>query len=88
MEAQEYSFRSLLPPQPLQWLAVRARIYLMVAVAAVAGFFFVAEWLAQPIGHIGWLGLFPDLAHLWVVLVFAFEFFLGRLLPSLQDRAG
>ncbi len=50
--------RPLLPEHPGAWLAQRLRVYLAVLGCVVAGFFFVAGWMATPaeqsgIGSIG-----------------------------------
>lgn len=40
--------RSLLPAEPGRWLWARLRIYLLVLVSVVVGFFFVADWQGHP----------------------------------------
>ena len=47
----------LLPERPGAWLAARTRIYLVVLACVVAGFFFVAAWIATPAGHSGLRGI-------------------------------
>lgn len=49
--------RPLLPKHPGAWFAKRARVYLAILGCVVAGFFFVAGWMATPAESSGLRGI-------------------------------
>jgi hypothetical protein len=54
----DLNLRTVLPPKPGRWLWSTLRIYLLVLGTVIAGFFFLAGWLAAPGQRTGQL-VFP-----------------------------
>ncbi|MBV9811263.1 MAG: hypothetical protein JO326_00820 [Acetobacteraceae bacterium] len=86
MEGHDFSLRDILPPKPLEWLAARARIYLFVLGGVVAGFFFVAGWLAESGDERGWSNAIWVIGGvaLWLLVMSAHR----TGLPGQADKAG
>jgi hypothetical protein len=63
--------RPLLPERPGAWVGRRARVYLIVLGCVVAGFFFVAGWMATPTEHsgLGGIGLWQAVVAVAALIV-------------------